>query len=134
MTLNEAIALQPTWVWLWVNWLFFGAFILPIALLIWRQSRLAGVVAVAASVLAGFGVFWLYGQMGYVKLLGLPHIVIWTPLAIWLLAQMRRADMPVWPKRIMAVVLATLLISLVFDYVDAARYFMGERAPLVAVV
>jgi hypothetical protein len=130
MTFEEAIALQPAWLGLWLNWLFFGAFVLPVSLLIWRQSRFVAVVSVVCSVVAGGGVYWLYGQLGYVKLLGLPHILIWTPLAAWLLAQMRRADMPVWPRRIIGVVLATILISLVFDYVDAVRYIMGERTPL----
>lgn len=129
MTLGEAIALQPAWVGLWVNWLSFGAFVLPVSLLIWRQSRLVAVVTVVCSVVAAGGVYWLYGRMGYVKLLGLPHVLIWTPLAVWLLLQMRRADMPVWPGRIIGVVLATILISLVLDYVDVARYIIGERTP-----
>jgi len=130
MTLPEAIELQPAWVGLWLNWLFFGAFILPLSLLIWRQSRLAGVATVAVSLIGAGGVFWLFGQLGYVKLLGLPHILVWTPLAVWLWHQMRRSGMPVWPRRIILVILATIVISLVFDYADLVRYLLGERAPL----
>jgi len=40
--------------------------------------------------------------------------------------------MPAWPRRIMMVVLATILISLAFDYTDVIRYFLGETAPIVA--
>ncbi|MFT6451215.1 MAG: hypothetical protein ACJA06_000696 [Halocynthiibacter sp.] len=130
MTLQEAIAQGPAWIGYWLNWMMLGAFILPIALLIWRQSRLAGFLTLITGVLGGIAVDKMYDQMGYVKLLGLPHIILWTPLAIYLIAQLRRADMPVWPKRIIAVALTTILISLAFDYTDAVRYFLGETTPL----
>ncbi|MGJ8616764.1 MAG: hypothetical protein ACSHWS_07960 [Sulfitobacter sp.] len=130
MTMEEAIALQPAWVGIWLNWLFFGAFILPVALLIWRQSRLAAVLTVGVGVLAGAAVYFLYEQLGYVKLLGLPHVILWTPLAYYLFQQIKRPDMPDWPRRIIWVVLITLLISLAFDYVDVIRYLLGNRTPL----
>jgi riboflavin transporter FmnP len=130
MTLQEAIAQQPAWIGYWLKWLLFGAFILPLALLFWRQSRVAGIVAVAASLTGALGTNWLYNQMGYVKLLGLAHIIVWTPLAIYLVYQIRRADMPKWPRWIIGVVLVSILTSLAFDYTDALRYLLGERTPL----
>ncbi|MEM8786750.1 MAG: hypothetical protein AAGE76_00655 [Pseudomonadota bacterium] len=129
MTLAEAIAAQPAWIGLWLNWLLFGAFILPLALLIWRPTRLAAVLTVAASVAGAVAVNWMYGEMGYVRLLGLPHIVLWTPLAVYLWRLIRREDVTVWAKRVLAVVLGTILISLAFDYTDAIRYALGERTP-----
>jgi len=131
MTFDEAIALQPAWVGLWLNVLLFGAFILPVALLIWKQTRITAIITVVASVAGGLATQWLFGQMGYVKLLGLPHIIVWTPLAYYLYKQITKPDMSVWPKRIMMFILATILISLAFDYVDVLRYLLGERAPLV---
>ena len=130
MTFEEALAAQPAWVGIWLYVLLAGAFVLPLALLVWRQSRIAGIVTVVAGVLAGVGVNWIYEQMGYVKLLGLPHIIIWTPLVIWLIGQIRRADMPLWPRRIMIVVVAVICVSLAFDYTDVARYLLGERTPM----
>jgi uncharacterized membrane protein YeaQ/YmgE (transglycosylase-associated protein family) len=130
MTLQEAIAQQPAWIGYWLNWLLFASFILPLALLIWRQSRIAAIAAIVAGVAGAFGTGWLYDKMGYVKLLGLPHIVVWTPLAIYLVRQIRRADMPKWPRWIIGVVLASILISLAFDYTDALRYLLGERMAL----
>ncbi|NVK12997.1 MAG: hypothetical protein HWE35_02350 [Rhodobacteraceae bacterium] len=127
MTLDEAIATQPLWVQIWVNILFLGAFVLPLALLFWQPGRLAGLVTVAASVLAGVGVYWLYGKLGYVRLLGLPHVILWTPLVFWLWRQRMRVDMPVWPQRIILLVCAVIAVSLMFDYVDVARYLLGER-------
>lgn len=131
MTFTQALAQQPLWVQYWMNWLLFAAFILPLALLIWRQSRIAGIATIVASMAAAGGIMWLHGKMGYVKLLGLPHIIFWTPLAIYLVMQIRRTDMPPWPRRIILVALATILISLAFDYVDVLRYLLGERQPFV---
>ncbi len=131
MTLEEAFQQQPEWVQIWLNVLLVGAFILPLALLIWRQTRLTAVLCVAAGLAGGLTIDWMYGQLGYVKLLGLPHLIVWTPLAIWLVKQIRREDMPVWPRRAMVVILATIAISLAFDYTDVARYLLGERTPTI---
>jgi hypothetical protein len=128
VTFQDAVALQPQWVQLWLYWLVFGAFVLPLALLIWRQSRLAAVLTLVAGVLAGLAVNWIFEGYGYVRLLGLGHIPFWTPLAIYLYLQWKRADMPIWPRRIILVVLATLVVSLLFDSADVARYVLGERA------
>ncbi|MEM8649297.1 MAG: hypothetical protein AAGF54_02090 [Pseudomonadota bacterium] len=129
MSFEELVALQPAWVQYWLNWLFFGAFLLPVALLIWKPSRIPAIVTLLSSLASGAGVIWLFSQMGYVRLLGLGHIIFWTPVSFYLYGQMKREDMPSWPKRIMAVVLITILISLAFDYVDVARYILGEREP-----
>ena len=131
MTLQEAIAAQPTWVVIWTNWLLFGAFVMPLVLLIWRESRFTGIVTALASVLSATAIDWMFGAMGYVKLLGLPHVLIWTPLVFFLLAQARKADMPVWPRRVIWVIAGTIVVSLVFDYVDVARYLLGARTPQV---
>jgi hypothetical protein len=129
VTLSQAIATQPLWVQYWLYILVFSIVIMPLSLLFWKQTRFTAIIIVAASMLAGIGVSKLYDQLGYVKLLGLPHVILWTPLAYYLFKQVRRQDMPVWPRRIMWVVLAVFIVSLVFDYVDVARYVLGERTP-----
>jgi hypothetical protein len=131
MTFEQAIAAQPVWVQYWLYWLVFGTFILPLTLLIWKQTRLTAILSVSASLMAGFGVSWIYGRMGYVNLLGLPHILFWTPLVIYLFNQHRKANLPRWPKSIILLVTATIMISLAFDYVDVARYILGERNTFV---
>lgn len=129
MTLEEAIAQQPQWVQIWLNILLLGAFILPAVLLIWRQTRVAGIVSLIVSATAAYGVVWLYDRMGYVKLLGLPHLFLWTPLVIYLVGQFRRDDLPQIPRVLLGAVIATLLISLAFDFSDVIRYILGERVP-----
>ncbi len=129
MTLEEAIAQQPQWVQIWLNILLLGAFVLPAVLLIWRQTRVAGIVSLIVSATAAYGVVWLYDRMGYVKLLGLPHLFLWTPLVIYLVGQFRRDDLPQIPRVLLGAVIATLLISLAFDFSDVIRYILGERMP-----
>ena len=134
MTMQEAIALQPAWIGYWLKVLFVCAFILPFALLIWKQSRIAGILTIIASFAAGFATSKLYDAVGYVKLLGLPHIIFWTPIAIYLVMQLRKPDMPKLPRTIMMAILAGIMISLAFDYTDLIRYLLGNRTPLEGTV
>lgn len=127
MTFQDAVAHQPLWVRLWLDWLLFVVIALPFALLVWKQSRIVVLAAIIADIPAGLGTAWIYQHMGYVKLLGLAHIFFWTPLAVYLYMQLKRSDLPQWPRWIIMVVLATLVISLAFDYTDALRYILGER-------
>jgi hypothetical protein len=133
MTMQEAIALQPQWVQLWLNWMMIGAFILPLGLFIWKQTRVTAVYILLSDVLAAFSTDWLYNKLGYVKLLGLPHLFLWTPLAIYLYLQLKRTDIPKYARWIIIVVLATITVSLAFDYTDVARYVLGNRGAVVGV-
>jgi hypothetical protein len=131
MTMQEAIAQQPMWVQWWLYWLIAASLVAPLGLLIWRQTRLAGIVTIIASLVGGFGVQMLFDRMGYVKLIGLPHIIFWTPLAIYLITLLRR-DLPTYARWLVLLILVTILISLAFDYTDAIRYLLGDRAPHAA--
>lgn len=132
MSLTQAMAeFGPSWLQIWLPILLAGGFVAPLVLLIWRQSRVIGAIGFVASMGAAIGVDYMYKQMGYVKLLGLPHIILWTPLVIFMVLQLRRDDLPVWPRRIITFIIVILGISLVFDFVDVARYFLGNTLPLV---
>jgi len=74
----------------------------------------------------------LYDAVGFVRLLGLPHIVVWTPLAAYLVWRLRQRDLPAAPRIVTVVFTASICLSLAFDYVDVARWLMGERGPMVA--
>lgn len=132
MSLTEAMAeFGPSWLQVWMPLLLLGGFIAPLSLIIWRDTRVIGLIAFATSLVAAVAIDYMYKQMGYVKLLGLPHVVLWTPLVVYLLIQLRRHEFPVWPTRIIKFVIAIMVISLAFDYVDAIRYFLGNTIPLV---
>ena len=130
MTLKQAVAAQPAWTFYWVKALGLFAFVLPLTLIFWKQSQIAGILTVTASIAGHIGLVKIYDRMGYVKLLGLPHIIFWTPLSAYLLIQILKPDMPIEPKAIMIIVLVVILISLIFDLVDLIRYISGNRMPL----
>jgi uncharacterized membrane protein YeaQ/YmgE (transglycosylase-associated protein family) len=130
MTMQEALTLQPLWVRVWLDWLMIGAMILPLGLFIWRQTRFAALMNLIAGVLGGVGTGYLYNRMGYVKLLGLPHIVVWTPLAIYYFQSLRGGGLPKYASWIMVVAFLTITISLAFDYTDVLRYILGNRTPM----
>ena len=129
MTLNEAMAAYgPEWLNIWLPVLFGGAFILPAALLIWKSTRITAVICLVASFVGGFATSLLYTKMGYVKLLGLPHIVVWTPLLIFLVYKIRSPEVPRLAKLVMCIISAVIVVSLMFDYLDVIKYIMGDRA------
>jgi hypothetical protein len=129
MTLEEAMADQAAWLNIWLPILMFGSMLLPVALLIWKPSRIAGVAAIIAGLLSFFAISWMYEQLGYVKLLGLPHVLFYTPVVIYFISRLRSGLLPKCAAWIMSASLIIILISLAFDYADVARYFLGERTP-----
>ena len=129
MSFIEAMAAQPTWVTIWLNWMGFGAFLLPLALFIWRETRLTALIIALTHTLNGFAVVYLFNTLGYVKLLGLPHLIFWGPLLWYLLRQLNAEDLPKAARTILWILTITLPISLAFDLVDTVRYAFGERTP-----
>jgi hypothetical protein len=131
MTFNEAIAAHaPAWVEIWINLLLLGAIVLPLVLFVWKSTRIIAVSALIAGVVSLAGIMILYSQLGYVELLGLPHIIVWVPLAYLLWTKNNAEAVPKASRLFMGVVLATISISLVFDGVDVARYTLGVRTAL----
>ncbi len=127
MTLIDAIEAQAPWVIWWNYWLAFGVFVLPMSLVIWRETRVAGLITVAVAWVTGQVVLWTFDQMGYTRLIGWSHVVLWVPLVIYLWHVWRRPEVPDWPRRILGLILATYVASLAFDISDVVRYLLGER-------
>ena len=130
MSLADAIATQPPLLRLWVLWLTIALVVAPLILLAYRQSRRDGAVTLAASLGTVVFMQWLYSEVGFVRLLGLPHVLIWTPLAIYLGLRLRARSLTGVPRIAAGLFLATILVSLVFDYIDVARWLAGDRAPM----
>ncbi len=70
--------------------------------------------------------YWLFG---WVRLLGLSHVIWWTPLFVWLLPIVYRerpsGKYAIW----LYVLIVSDLASLVIDYIDVIRYVLGDTAP-----
>jgi hypothetical protein len=115
---------QPQWVQIWLNVLVgVLALSLPFSLVrVEARWTLLGFALGAASVLG------LYAQFGYSRLLGLGHIVFWTPLLAYLLARRRHWRVrETWAGKWIVAAICALMISLAFDYVDVARWIAGDR-------
>lgn len=131
MTFSEAIAAQPQWIGWWVNWMMAVFAVSAIVFLFSAATRLAALLTLLAFIAGAVLLNLMYQQMGYVRLLGLPHLIFWTPLAVYLRARLRSRDVTGVFRIVMYVLLATILVSLIFDSVDVARYLLGERKPAI---
>lgn len=70
----------------------------------------------------------LFELNGYNRLLGLSHIVWWTPLVIYLHRRRRGISGDSLFEGWVRTLFVTNLISLVIDYVDVVRYLAGDRS------
>lgn len=74
---------------------------------------------------------FLLTQFGYTRMLGLSHIVFWTPLLIYLWR--RRAAWNVGGSltgKWLVGLFTVNLVSLLVDYADVIRYLLGDHATL----
>ena len=122
-SLTGALLQQALWLQLWVGWLVLvnaGGSLLFI-------RRIEARWALAAFVSAAVFMEILYQQFGYQRILGLAHVVFWTPFWIYLLRRRDQWDLSRPSGKWLAILFLTNTISLVIDYIDVARYLLGER-------
>ncbi len=118
LDLIDRIAQGPQWIYWWTrvidasNWL-----LVPFAFYD-RRARWALLAWVINIVM----IITLYNVFGYVRILGLSHIIAWTPLLIYLLSRRRPFSQENWTGRYLYWFMAVITVSLVFDYIDVARY------------
>ncbi len=121
---NTQMQDMPLWVQIWVTWLA----IINTASIIFvftrpetRMVLLAWVIA-AASVL---GIFYLQGQE-MTRLMGLGHAIAWTPLLVYLWRRRGNIFMTNASGIYLHLLFITNFISLLFDYTDVVRFFLGH--------
>jgi hypothetical protein len=114
---------EPFWLKLWIFWMVF----LNSASLFFVK-RAEGRWVLAAWLGNLFTMNRLFEAFGYTRILGLSHVLWWTPLLVYLFR--RRASFGEgafggWARWLVI----TLAASLAIDYVDIARWALGERGP-----
>lgn len=115
------IAQEPLWLKSWVFWMIF---INSIAVFFaFTRNEAHWVLTAWLANLVTMPM--LFDSVGYVRLLGLSHIIFWTPLVIYLWLR-RREFSNTWTGHYLWVVMATNGASLVIDYIDVARYLTGD--------
>lgn len=129
-SLSEAIAMQPGWLRAWVMVLV-ATNLAALLFVVHRRGgkwhvRWPALAILAAFFAAGMFMEWLFQRYGYVRLLGLPHLVFWGPVWLWLLLRRRElAPAGSWWGRYVLLYLVIAGISLAVDAVDVARYLAG---------
>jgi hypothetical protein len=119
------VAKQPQWVQYWMDIMVvvLGVFAVPFSFVrVEARWILAGFLAGAGTLMG------LYSQIGYSRLLGLAHVIFWTPVLIYLIrrhAQWRVGETLSGKWIVLAVMVLT--VSLAFDYTDVIRWILGER-------
>jgi len=118
----ERMMEYPVWLQVWIMWLgvanFGSVFFLRHIQARWTLAAFLG----AATVMSG-----LFALNGFNRLLGLGHVVFWTPLLPYLFRQRAHLDSG-WLRSWVSVVVLTNGVSLIIDYADVARYLLGDRS------
>jgi hypothetical protein len=83
--------------------------------------------ALAAFVGAALFMQTLYALNGFNRLLGLAHVVFWTPLVVYLARQRPRLEAGSSVSSWVTILLVTNVVSLVVDYIDVVRHLLGDR-------
>jgi hypothetical protein len=96
----------------------------------WRL-RFEAIVIIVAFLLAGNFMDYLYAQYGYVRLLGLAHIVFWTPVYAWIFTHRKDYAATPYFAKFVTFYLVMAGISLFIDIIDVARYLLGETGSMI---
>ncbi len=99
-------------------------------LLFSKATRHDALIALATNIIVFAAMGWLYKQVGYIRILGIVHVLLWTPLVIYLWHRTKDSEITLVFRLVIWFIVALLLVSLTFDYIDVARYLLGERANL----
>lgn len=79
--------------------------------------------------MASFLIMWgIYVQKGFVRLLGLGHLIAWIPQMVFYIQMVEKAAG--WFQYWIISVLVVNGVSLLIDFVDVVRYSLGDKQPI----
>ncbi len=115
----------PAWVYIWV---MFMGFIFMLSIPFSFKNKQARLILLATLILAPIIMMALYAKFGYERILGLRHIIGWTPILYILIKDRKswRSSTAIAGKWLTLTIIV-MLISLVFDVTDVVRYALGSR-------
>jgi len=123
--MTEMQANSPTWVIVWVN---FMVAILALAIPFSFSYREATWILLG-SVLGMIGTIVAYSLFGFTRLLGLGHIIFWTPTLIYIITVRGwKTYSKTLFSRWLIVAAIVMGVSLMFDVIDLLRWILGDRA------
>ena len=126
MDLMNNILVQPLPIIIWV-------FVLMLmnTLSIVFLKRVEARWVLAAWISNGIFMPVLLSQFGYTRILGLSHVVFWTPLLIYLWTRRKNWNVSgsLAGKWLLGLFIVNMM-SLFVDYLDVIRYLLGDHAVL----
>ena len=129
-TLNEAMATEPMWLQLWIVALLvanLGAVFFVVGKSDGSWQVRTRPIAILLGFFAAAAIMnWLYGQYGYVRLLGLAHLIAWLPAYIYVLLGRREIGITTFYGKYIAFYIVIAGLSLIIDAVDVVRYLIGD--------
>lgn len=115
---------MPRWVQIWVF-----VILVPVnAISIFFVNEPFG-VWIAVLAIGGFApnLFVMLYERGFSNTMALPHVVIWTPLVIWIAIMLKSGTVGGGFAAYLWVLLVVNLISLAFDFLDTRDWLKGVR-------
>lgn len=119
---------SPDWVLIWLQVLVGVLSIGLVFSLVRPEAR-----AILFGVVLGMGMtVIIYAQFGFSRILGVGHILFWTPTLFYMLSLQGTASVAkTWFGRWLWLAIPVVAISLGFDYFDLGRYLFGDHQPIV---
>ncbi len=117
----QHILQQPLWLQLWIGWLVVINFV---GLIYWRRTEARWIVGTMLINVVLMNL--LFFEFGYTRILGLSHVICWTPLLVYLWSRRSEIDPATHYGKYLGLLFATNLLSLLVDYVDVVRYLLGD--------
>ena len=129
-SLVEAMATEPLWLRSWIN-VMVVTNLSAVLFVIGKETgrwriRPEPIAIVVAFVAAAILMEQLYQGFGYVRLLGVAHLVCWGPVWLWILSRRREYEWRSLFGGYLRVYLLIAGISLLIDVIDVVRYGLGD--------
>jgi len=126
MTMNEHMAGYPLWIQIWLGIMMVTIVLaIPFAIKDWRARFILLSMVLIIPIMNG-----LFAKFGFSRILGLAHVIVWTPLWVYLWRTRKKHPERKWTGRYVLLALVVIGISLLFDYTDAIRWLLGERVEI----
>jgi len=112
MTMNEHMLAQPLWLVIWIMIMVGLHFVaIPFAVKDWRPR-----IMILAMILNAVFMSALFSKFGYTRILGLSHVIFWTPLLAYLWKSRNNHPERVWTGRFIKLSMVIIFTSLLVDY------------------
>lgn len=122
MGLMKEIFAGPPWLVAWVCWLM----IVNMGSIAFVKDRIEARWVLAAFMAAAIIMTVLFEMSGFTRLLGLAHILGWTPALVYLWTRRASINLSTPFGKWILILVVTNVTSLAVDFIDVVRYVLGD--------